>query len=1542
MIQQQRVNLLIMLYLCQSAFCWSFIYERSVYMKVSFSKRLTTVAVTSAFTVTSLMTVLPVFFAASADDEKELLSNDKFSYYINDEGTVTIMGYAEGYTPDAAKIVLPSKIDGKYVTEIGSRAFSANSSNSVVTEIVLPDHIEKVCSWGFGFYKALDTIVVPATLKEADRLFTYCRINKVIIEDGMETVPDGFLNCTDYLGELVIPDSVTKIGKDSFSSIGGLTEVSVPDSVKSIGYAAFKNCGDLRTLELPDELGFIGSYAFSDLPALESFTVPEGWSFDPEGSGFFQNSGLKEITFAGSREIIPGGICHSCQQLETVNWPSELKTIMSRAFEQTAIKDPKLPEGLETIEEYAFRSSAVNNVELPKSLTYLGNRSFGENPDLKYVYIPSQYPAVGRFSECSAFNNSGITKVEYADGITEVNALTSKLPELKEIVIPDSVTFINAYSFDGDTALEHIDLPDSVTRIHYQSVFAGCESLRELTIPPLLESDKGCLGSPPAIEEVRFADGMEKIPDEICSYCETLKKVYIPESVKTIGAGAFSRCFELGEIEMTQDSVEIQHDAFDWCDNLWDERFSIAKKGDLFINKTSASSATGSLSNYTVYYSLNPRFAEEFSEAYLTISTDASNVIPKECLPEGIEQSSYGFTMNFTEPSGIIRFSVREPEDKDVKVTAEFGVKITPKEASYAWMERHIVVPGVEARAVTLTAPVQVGSSDGSYKFTVYGSAPVNEEVTVYLGDEAVATATSNQYTGRYCADITAAADLGDELVLYAQCGDIKSDKVSVGCNNSAIEVEKVVLMHNNNHKGYEADITDAFKYGKQPYLAINPNKQLGFEVTLSDNECERVCISSTTNGRTSMIDLEYSEESGTWKGWGNFDTPIPGTMNVVAIPRLKDTTVVVGSDENGNATVSTEGGKLLFNTAVTSKEEAEVKAFLEEYPMDIAANEKDVLAVSFTPKKLDASKAAGGYPPSLAPLSRYSEAVSCNAYFSDAPSMKIVCATLDKFVIDGKTYTPEEAIAADTFKFDRLPVLIKQADGSYVEQYIMPIDESQLGIADKIAKNISVGAETADKYLRDIGNNAIEGVIVITRDVENAIYNTYVQMRNNVLYYLGDNIVSALSTGLKDLAGKIAGPFLFGVNAISSFISLYFKASELDAAYQYLDTLENSKDPEVRSKVLYLKTMIMMSSMMRTLCVIGALVVGGMLMIGSLINALTAPIAFVLGLIFGTAFYILNCLFDAWDEELIRESFAVSNNGKINSFIDPSGYVYAAVPDNRVEGATATIYYKDSGGKAVKWNAEDYDQINDQITDSAGWFAWDVPEGEWQVKITAKGYEDYTTEWLPVLPVQTDVNIPLRTKTAAKLESVDAFSNGVEIKMSQYIDDSTATADNIYLTDSKGKAVNCKIKPVKSETNDSGYSDTILLISDKENISGSTLHITKGLLNYSGIATTAVEQKITEVKSELLVDDDYSLGDVNEDGKVDAKDASMVLVAYAKSSTGAEHGLTEAQAGAANVNGDALIDAKDASFILAYYAMASTAEGTVPSMIEFMASKAA
>ena len=68
-----------------------------------------------------------------------------------------------------------------------------------------------------------------------------------------------------------------------------------------------------------------------------------------------------------------------------------------------------------------------------------------------------------------------------------------------------------------------------------------------------------------------------------------------------------------------------------------------------------------------------------------------------------------------------------------------------------------------------------------------------------------------------------------------------------------------------------------------------------------------------------------------------------------------------------------------------------------------------------------------------------------------------------------------------------------------------------------------------------------------------------------------------------------------------------------------------------------------------------------------------------------------------------------------------------------------------------------------------------------------------------------------------------------------------------------------------------------------------------------------------------------YNLGDVNNDGHINAVDASSVLSYYAMISTNQDGGLDDKQKEAADVNHDGFINAVDASNILAYYAYVST-----------------
>ena len=105
---------------------------------------------------------------------------------------------------------------------------------------------------------------------------------------------------------------------------------------------------------------------------------------------------------------------------------------------------------------------------------------------------------------------------------------------------------------------------------------------------------------------------------------------------------------------------------------------------------------------------------------------------------------------------------------------------------------------------------------------------------------------------------------------------------------------------------------------------------------------------------------------------------------------------------------------------------------------------------------------------------------------------------------------------------------------------------------------------------------------------------------------------------------------------------------------------------------------------------------------------------------------------------------------------LDPSGFVFEGVENNRVEGVVATIYHQVNEGTWEVWSqleAEEYEQTNTQTTDANGLFAWDVPMGLWKVLFSKEGYEDTWSNEMEVPPEWTDVPINLLRSDAPKVE---------------------------------------------------------------------------------------------------------------------------------------------------------------------------------------------
>src|SRR5690606_35626141 len=162
---------------------------------------------------------------------------------------------------------------------------------------------------------------------------------------------------------------------------------------------------------------------------------------------------------------------------------------------------------------------------------------------------------------------------------------------------------------------------------------------------------------------------------------------------------------------------------------------------------------------------------------------------------------------------------------------------------------------------------------------------------------------------------------------------------------------------------------------------------------------------------------------------------------------------------------------------------------------------------------------------------------------------------------------------------------------------------------------------------------------------------------------------------------------------------------------------------------------------------------------------------------------------------------------------IDPSGYVFEAVPENRLEGVMASVWYRDPGtGAWLMWDAHNYDQENPQITDELGRYGWDVLPGLWQVIYEKEGYETGRSAELPVPPPHFDVNVGLVSYEPPQVEGVsvaavltpdgepagdDLEDPAVVVIFSKYVAADDLTGDAIVVTTAAGERLEGTVEPV-------------------------------------------------------------------------------------------------------------------------------------------------
>lgn len=241
------------------------------------------------------------------------------------------------------------------------------------------------------------------------------------------------------------------------------------------------------------------------------------------------------------------------------------------------------------------------SIEIPGSVTKIGGGAFSGCGSLINIEIPDSVTKIecGTFCQCWSLES-----IEIPNSITEIgdNAF-SHCTSLTSIEIPDSVTEIGEYAFLECSSLTSIELPESITcikrgcflgtrlkniYIHEKieeidaSAFKDCpiEYLSVSERNPCFSQEDGVLFNKQKTKLIKFAIKKNvdsyQIPENVecldhyafCGKNSCLKKLYIPYSVRKIGACVFEHSWNLTEIHIrVKDPNSIQlNNSFEYFD----------------------------------------------------------------------------------------------------------------------------------------------------------------------------------------------------------------------------------------------------------------------------------------------------------------------------------------------------------------------------------------------------------------------------------------------------------------------------------------------------------------------------------------------------------------------------------------------------------------------------------------------------------------------------------------------------------------------------------------------------------------------------------------------------------------------------------------------------------------------------------------------------------------------------------------------------------------------------------------------------------------
>lgn len=277
-------------------------------------------------------------------------------------------------------------------------------------------------------------------------------------------------------GDIVLPNTVTKIGDDALKGNDNIVSITIPGSVKDIGNNAFEGCTKLEKViftnpEKTSKNLIICVSAFQNCKKLTECEIPAR-AYQVVGNIFKGCTSLTEVKVNANNP-------HYFTKDGVLFGPALVNYQPQYEDDYTLQSYPAGREGAYTI------PSSVNG----KTIDQIWTSGFEGASGLTGISIPS---SIGRLGT-AAFEGTGLTNVVIPDTVLQVDpAVFQNCTKLVSVKLPAGLAEIDQYMFANCISLQYVDMPDSITKINIYA-FHNCTSLTSLALPKRLTSlSVGC------------------------------------------------------------------------------------------------------------------------------------------------------------------------------------------------------------------------------------------------------------------------------------------------------------------------------------------------------------------------------------------------------------------------------------------------------------------------------------------------------------------------------------------------------------------------------------------------------------------------------------------------------------------------------------------------------------------------------------------------------------------------------------------------------------------------------------------------------------------------------------------------------------------------------------------------------------------------------------------------------------------------------------------------------------------------------------------